>query len=451
MKKTVVCVACSFPPSSVSGSHRTRAVVRYLPSFGWRPIVVAPQLSPEEGRDDSLLVGLPPNLVVYRTRAPQLLSWGNRMRGRIRRLLRSSGEQGDSPRTKPPSGGERRDWIDWASWWLQMPDLSSGWLPWGVAAALDALNRYRGVAVYSSAPHWTAHLVGWLASRIGNRPWIADFRDPWRGNPFRKLPYESLNRLDCWLERQVVEGADRVICNSRQVQADFEGRYPHLNGRFTTIPNGFDPEDYAGLLEDRPVGRDCLLLTHAGLFYGPRRPHALLEAVRLLGEQGVGGRPIRIQLIGPRTYEGRPLESIAADFGVASRVLVRGEVPHRRVLEALAGSDALLLVGFSGQGAELQVPGKLFEYLGVGRPILALAPREGAIADVLGQSAAPSELCDPDDPREVAEAIRRLAEKLGQTAGDTAEPTRNSRFHRREQVARMAELLDDVTFRSEIH
>ena len=266
-------------------------------------------------------------------------------------------------------------WVDWASWWIQVPDLAIGWLPGGLIATLNALNRHRDSVLYSSAPHWTAHLIGLLAKRLAGRPWIADFRDPWRANPFRKLPYPSVNRFDAWLETQVVRNADRVICNTEFVREDFETRFPEYVGRFVTIPNGFDPEDYDGIVAHQPVGQSQLVITHAGYFYGPRRPQPILQAIRLLRNQGRLGRQPCVQLIGTPTYEGRCLKSIAAEFGVEDDVIIQGEVPHRQTLEALRGSDIQLLVGFGGKGSELQVPAKLFEYLGVGRPILALAPK----------------------------------------------------------------------------
>jgi glycosyltransferase involved in cell wall biosynthesis len=313
-------------------------------------------------------------------------------------------------------------------------------------ATLHAAKRHHGCAFYSSAPHWTAHLIGLLAKRLTGRPWIADFRDPWRSNPFRKLPYPSVNRFDAWLETQVVLKADRVICNTEFVRQDFVARFPDCAKRFVTIPNGFDPEDYDGLNAHRPVGDGHLVITHAGYFYGPRRPQPVLQAIRLLRDQGRLRRRLCLQFIGPPTYEGRSLQSIVAELGVEDSVIISGEVPHRQALEALRGSDVQLLVGFGGMGSELQVPAKLFEYLGVGRPILALAPAKSAIAEVVKHRGASGEVCAPDNPQEIAEAIVRLDSRTRASLASDCEAERavNSRFHRRAQVGRLAELLEDV-------
>ena len=200
-------------------------------------------------------------------------------------------------------------------------------------------------------------------------------------------------------------GADRVICNSEFVRDDFVGRFPELSDRFVTVPNGFDPEDFSDLEASRPVGQDHLVLTHAGFFYGPRRPHPILQALCVLRDRNHLDRIPCLQLVGPPTYEGRCLRSIASDYGVEDLVHVSGELAHRHALELMRGSDIQVLVGFSGKGSELQVPAKLFDYLGVGRPVLALAPERGAIGEVMRQSGVNGALCSPDDPEEIAAGI----------------------------------------------
>src|SRR5262249_38340104 len=111
------------------------------------------------------------------------------------------------------------------------------------------------------------------------------------------------------------------------------------------------------------------------------------------------------------------------------------------------GSDLLLLVGFAGPGAEFQVPGKLFEYLGVGRAVLALAPRDSAIADIMARSGARGEVCDPDNPEQILAAIRRIAsseEVEENVSRRTRAEDSLSQCTRREQVGRIAELLRSV-------
>lgn len=445
--KSVLCIAYSFPPSVHSGTHRTRAVVRHLPAFGWRPVVVTVQEDNPGSGNPRLLQGLPEDLAVYRTPNPDLVGIGSRCWSWTKRLcsLGLAGKPARGHGNGSLNGHSRKGLVDWASWWLHVPDTKIGWLPFGLKAARQAVRFHKCQAIYSSAPFWTVHLIGLLTKRLTGLPWLADFRDPWRANPFRKVPYRTLDRFDAWLEKQTIHGADRVICNTERVCADFQFRYPALASKFVTVFNGFDPEDYVGLEPLRPAVTKKLVLTHAGNFYGPRRPDALFQALRLLR-----GRPdlnfeICLQLLGTPTYHGRALQAIAAENGVEDMVLVQGDLPHRQALELLYGSDIQVLVGFSGTGADLQVPAKLFEYFGTGRPILALAPPQSAIADIMARAGNPGELCEPDDPQAIARAIERMAASAnGSSSLDSAGNCFESlkQFHRRDQVGQIADLLN---------
>jgi hypothetical protein len=126
-------------------------------------------------------------------------------------------------------------------------------------------------------------------------------------------------------------------------------------------------------------------------------------------------------------------------------VQIGGEIPHRQALGFLRGSDLQLLVGFNGLGANLQVPAKLFEYFGVGKPILALAPQVSAIADVIKASGMSGDVCDPDSPEEIYQALCRRASQHGEANGAASaaqNPASLTHFTRKEQVRLIAELLD---------
>jgi glycosyltransferase involved in cell wall biosynthesis len=448
--RSALCIANVFPPAAASGTHRTRAIVRYLPSFGWRPVVVTLRTDPTDpyaGYDPALLEHLPHDLAVYRTQKPRLFAWlgelASQVNARIRRAPPTPGAEVSSDRRN--SQTDYRGITGLIRCLSRFPDGAIGWFPAGVSTACWAAVRHRCRAIYSSAPHWTSHLIGLSTKRLTGRLWVADFRDPWRANPFRKIPYRVVDRFDAWLERSVVTTADWVVCNTAPLRDDFANRYPALAGKFITIPNGFDPEDYNGLAERRIVGPEKIVLTHAGWFYGRRRPEPIFRALALLDRHGPPANRVVLQLVGDPTYEGKPLSEIAIQCGVADKVHVVGEVPHRAAMEYAKGSDLQLLVGFGGPGSELQVPAKLFEYFGVGKPLLALAPPQGAIIEMIEQSRFPAEVCDPDDPEAISTAIARLVARHIETA-PTANAANGSlaQFYRRAQVERLANLFEAV-------
>src|SRR5262249_7532073 len=237
--------------------------------------------------------------------------------------------------------------------------------------------------------------------------------------------------------------------NSDAVRRDFMNRFPLRADQFVTIPNGFDPEEFSTIQPRRLVGPEQLVLTHAGCFYARRRPDSLFQALRLLLDRGVQAGRVILQLVGETAYEGTPLTAIAAKYGVEQQGLLPAQVPHKQALEYLSGSHIQLLVGFRGAGSELQGPAKLFEYIGIGKPVLAMAPKQSAITEVVKLMGSAAEMCDPDDPEQIAAAVQRLAdtvEKRRSATPDNGSATASSSsavacFHRRPQVRRLAELL----------
>ena len=255
----------------------------------------------------------------------------------------------------------------------------------------------------------TAHLIAGLTKKIIRIPWIADFRDPWRANPFRNIPYKILNHWDSILEAWTVKQADHIICVTEYMKNDFMNRYPFIKNKISYIPNGYDPEDYENLKPLREFDENCFVITHTGTFYGPRSPIPVFKALNLVKKQFPDlAKKLRVQLIGNPTYNEESLEKIVAKFNITEMVKVIPTLPKYKALCYLKGSDALLLVGFKGKGAEMQVPAKLYEYFAIKKPILILAPLKSAIADIFYVANSPGEICEPDDIGNIVNKLKKL-------------------------------------------
>ncbi len=437
-RRACLVVAYHFPPLVAAGTHRTRAFVRHLPALGWTPVVLTVKPSATELVDPDLLAGLPDDLACYRTRWTNLPAAAGRLRAGLFGIGRRRSAEKPEADSRPPAAG-RRGWKDWLSWWWHVPDSRLGWFPWGVLSGHRAIQRHRCRAIFSTAPYWTSQLIGLALHRLTKLPWIADFRDPWRPNPFRQFPYTGQDRYDGWLERQVIRRATRVVCNTPAVQRLLSERYPQLAEKFVTILNGIEQEDFAGLTPRRPLPPDRFVITHTGDFYGKRRPDPILAVLKLLRErEPLLASRIHLQLIGPPACNDEPLCNIVERYGLGDLVSVGGIVSQREARERMAGSDALLLMGFVGPGAELQVPSKLYEYLAAGKPILALSNRDSAIADVLAQAGDDYAILNPEDASGIAGVMARWVDRPRRTTA-TPLPVEMTRAH---QARQLAELLD---------
>ena len=412
-----LCVAYAFPPINRSGTHRTLGFVKHLERIGWDATVVTVEPG-EEPVDDSLGEQVPPSTTVIRT------SWTNyierlkratairRFRPQVARvacrtLYRAGGPSaGFAP---PVTRGVTRTLREWVSHLLITPDSRIGWVLPAVRAAMKTIRERRPEVVYSTSPYASAHLIALLASQRTRLPWVADLRDPWGDNPFGASGFPSLRRWDNWLERLVMHRATHIICSTPTLQRRLGERLPFTAGKCSTIPNGFDGETIRAAKPKRIAPAGEFVLTHCGQFYGPRSPAPWFAAVRRVLERAPELEDkIHLLLIGPKHYKGRHLAELANEAGVGRCVHVLGEKGHAETLSFMAGSDAMMLAGSAGTDAELQVPGKLFEYLAMRKPIIATAATGSPVVGILEQARAEAAVCAPNDRSALADAISSL-------------------------------------------
>lgn len=380
--RSVLLVTYYFPPAGGAGVQRTLKFTRYLPEAGWRPVV----LTPHEGadfpvRDPSLAAEVPEVAEVVRTAIFEPYELYRRLTGRTGGSL----DVASMNREGRTSFTERL--AEWVRSSFFIPDARVGWRRPAVSAGLRAIAVHRPQAIVSSAPPYTAHLIGLDLHRRSGLPWIADFRDSWvdwhTAARRRGLP----RRIELAMEGSVLREATRVITVSEGVAEDLASRHLGVRDhRWHILPNGYDPHDLDGVAGDREgIPAHRLLLTYTGTLYGPRDPETLIAAMEALhAEAHPAGRELTLRLVGRVSA---PIRDRIAASPVASNVVVLDYVDHRRSIALARGSDVLLLIVDRVPQAAGILTGKLFEYLGLGRPVLALADAGEASALIAGVGA----------------------------------------------------------------
>jgi glycosyltransferase involved in cell wall biosynthesis len=230
-------------------------------------------------------------------------------------------------------------------------------------------------SIFSSGAPISSHLVAGLIKGRTGRPWVADFRDPWIGNPFAAPMARPKRWLQRRMERWIVTRADAVTVAVDAMREMFAARYPEMADKFIYIPNGYDRSDIAGLV---PVpgepGRFTILF--AGSLYRPGELEAFLGGVEKLLERRPDLRArLRVQFVGRVSADNRRLaDAYIAPGRIGDVVSFEGFVPRRVALARMAGADALLQLMTAEPGTEMFVGGKLLEYLAFDKPILAVMP-----------------------------------------------------------------------------
>jgi len=413
-------VAYFFPPVGglgAAGSQRMCHLARYLPLHGWQVSVLTARESSYEPylvMDASLAAKVPPGTKVSRTRVIRGLTPLLRLKGRIAGVIHRrpglvSSEQPGTPATEQSRnpGTSSRNWYralkDAVTDLFEIPDGEIGWLLPAVIAGLGIVRRQKIDVLFSSGRPWTAHLIGYALKRLTGRPLITDFRDPWMTNPFR-LRYSAFREsVERRLERLVVRSADLIVLNTGHLRAEFARRFPDAGPKCVEIGNGFDPEDFSGLVDRRPVPEPStrFRLVHSGFLYGERDPKNFLKAVSLLRElYELDARHVAIEFVGPveLSYD---LSAYLKEHDLDAIVSLPGLVPYQESLERVACADAAILLQ---PGTKTQVPSKLYEYVGLGKSVVAIAEKESAVADVVSRHAL-GDLADARSPVDIAATL----------------------------------------------
>lgn len=440
-QRTVLVITYEFPPSGGGGVQRIAKFVRYLPVNGWRPVVVA--ATHVAGRPlDETLADEVSGIRVVRTPARRIdsaggpLGWPRRARSRLRRPIRQEIEVSASEPARPASAGARGRRAARLVQTIASPDHAAFWVGPAVRAAVR-LGRQEGAdAVLATGPPFSALVAGARVARRLGVPFIADYRDAWRDNPGVWYPTRFHRDRAVRLERMVVTEAAAVVC-----AADFSAEVLALGGpEPVLLPNGFDPADMPVLSPD-PAGP--LRIVFMGTVYGVTDPQPVLEALALLREAGGPGSDARLVMVGavPPTF----LAAVGS-LGLGGAVEMRGYLPHREALDVVAGTDVGLVVLKDGAHARAVRTGKIYEYLGMGLPVLLVGPTDGAAAELL--SAARAGMAVGYETTAVTAAVRVLAES--KAAGRRAappDPEVVGRFDRREQASVLAGVLDRAVSR----
>lgn len=358
MKKILI-ITHQFPPMGGAGVQRTTKFVKYLPEFGFVPIVLTGKRNESGLRDKTLVHDLTSDLKVIKTKAHD---WSE-----LSGLLEYPGK--------------------FIAKRLFIPDQALIWFFTTIKTALDVINSQKISLIYSTCPPYSNHLLGLkLKQEFPDIKWVCDFRDEWTNNPFYKDAHFNPIKVNIEkkLEKQVLNDCDVIIANSDVMMRNFIENHPDTKEKITYINNGYDQADFSGL--DNVYTRNSnFTITYTGSLYGRNNPTTLFEALSsLISQKKIDENFIEVNFFGNLKIQS--LKKIAADLGLDRIINVHTYIPHRECLEHLAKSECVLLIIGDGPDSDVTFTGKLFEYMNIGRPILAIVPPDGGAANLIRES-----------------------------------------------------------------
>lgn len=374
MKKVLI-ISYAFPPMGLVGAYRPAKFCKFLPRFGWQPVVLTTNKILYGTHDYSLLNELSHSVTIYRSRGFEPLVWWDQ-RGKTF-LKNSLEDNGKTLQVEDESSVLPRRSITKVRKLIRdiisIPDRHNFWIPFAVYTGLRVIRKEKIDVLFSTSPPVSGHLVAYILSFLTGIPLVIDLRDLWTLNPSYDLSHSTIiNRAaDCFLEKRVISRAKGIITtcqtntNIMRIYHSFKKK-----GRFYTITNGLDADDFKDLKFPTKKNSRFTML-YLGNLYGHYNPNFLFDAV----DQWFRRRPdivssVIIHFIGtPSKYK----ESVR-NPNLRQVLTFSKRIAQHKAIPKLYEADLLLLIVGFNKFFKGIIPAKLFEYVATGLPILAFLP-----------------------------------------------------------------------------
>lgn len=372
MKKVLI-ITYYWPPAGGPGVQRWLKFATYLPQFGYEPILYVPKNPTYPIVDEKLSNQVPQGIQVLRK--PIFEPYG------LAKIFGKKSIGNISSGIIPAKG--KQSVMQKAALWIRgnffIPDARKFWVKPSVKFLTSYLTKNEIDTVITTGPPHSLHLIGLkLKQQNPKLRWLADFRDPWTTIGYQKeLKLTSASQKEHEsLERAVLQSADEIIVTSPSTKKEFETKTTHP---IHVITNGYDTEP-----STPKVLSGKFTLSHIGSLLSERNPEILWTSLKeLTDEIPTFKEDLRLQLIGKVSQE--ILDSIDR-FGLTDYTSTPGYVSHEQAVIFQRNSQVLLLIEIDSEITKSIIPGKVFEYITSGRPILAIGPEDSDFASIIAQT-----------------------------------------------------------------
>ncbi len=411
-----------FPPAGGSGVQRWLKFVKYLPQFGVKPIVYTVKNAKYPILDNSLEKELPKNITILK----QPIFEPNN-------FIKSNAKKSTGFLQEKPSISAKIMQYIRAHYFI--PDARKFWIKPSVKYLSDYLKNNPVDVIITTGPPHSVHLIGLALKKKFNIPWIADFRDPWTNiDYFHKLPLtKKAKKKHFKLEKEVLTNATKIIVVGKTMQEEF---LPY-NNNTVVIENGYD--DFT--LNSPTVKDKKFSLLHIGLLNQDRNHIAFWEALQELSEEiPTFKHDLEIKLIGKVCKEA--INEIKKN-NLTNNLTLTDYIPHIEVVNYQKSAQVLLLFVNNTPNAKGIITGKIFEYLQAKRPILAIAPTNGDLAEIITKTQS-GIVVNFNDKQNIKKALISYYRKYQKNTLNIC-PKNIDKYHRKELTKKLTEVVFSVS------
>jgi len=375
--KKVLIISYYFPPSGGPGVQRVLKFVKYLPEFGWQPIVLTVKDGDFPARDESLLNEVPKDVSVHRTDIFEPYGYYRKLTGK---------KKGQAVDVDNIEKGSKKRFSDRLAEFIRatffIPDARRGWKKFAVAEGKRIINEEKPDLIFSSLPPYTCALIAMELKQYAKKkhgkdiPWVSDFRDAWTDYLTTPNRWFLPKKIDRHYEKTTLDKADVLTIVASGMKDDFERKYPEISKKtnYVLLRNGFDSEDYTHT-NYTGTRNDKFTVVYTGSMYGKRNPYYFLDTIAGLVKSGkVDVNKIRFIFVGRL---GGDIQNYINNSALKSAIETISYVPHSESINYLMKADTMLLIIDEDKYSKMILSGKVFEYLGAslitGKPVFTIA------------------------------------------------------------------------------
>ncbi|RKD92579.1 glycosyltransferase family 4 protein [Mangrovibacterium diazotrophicum] len=429
MNKKALIITYYWPPSGGGGVQRWLKFAKYLPQFGWQPIVVSPENPDYPTVDQSLLKDIPAGIEEIKIpiwepyKLFKVLSGKKKQEKVNTGILQNEGKKSAVLRLAL-----------WLRGNLLIPDPRVFWVRPAFQELKKRIEILKPDVIITTGPPHSVHLIGLKLHRKFGVKWIADFRDPWSTIDYLDWfkPSALAKNRQRSLEKRVLTEASSVLTVSENWADELRQLGAHS---VRVITNGFDEADFQ---QKEPVSSSGdFVLLHAGIITSFRNPSGLWKALdQLCQNDDVIASRFRLRLIG--NVDEQVKKEISALSVLSQRTEFVGYLSHDKVIGEYRKASMLLLLMNQSHNAAGHIPGKFFEYLAAGKPVLGLGDRNGDVARILEETKAGRVFASGEMGK-----VRSFIE-MSEADPKSIRSDNAARFTRRQLSSDLAKLLDSL-------
>lgn len=366
--KKVLFITYFWPPSGKASLHWPLDIIRHLPKDQIEPIILTVEEESFTQKDGSLVKKVDPNWQIIKSRAFEPFDIYRLFIGKKKNEKLSSSET---------ISLENKKLSHRISIWIRMnlfvPDARVGWNFTAYRAAKKYYLKEKFDAVVSIGPPHSSHLIGLKLSRKFNIPHFPVFIDPW----VDIIYYKNFNRsfltlkLDNHFEKSVLQNAKQVVFVTESMKEDYTKKYDFVSGKSNVLYWGYDEDDFKDLKIDK-ILKEEKIIVHAGNLFAYQNPKNFWKQIKAENEKG---NKIKLKFIGNVDPE---ILKYLNEIGLRNNIELAGFLPYPVMIKQISEADALFVCASEPR----HVPGKLFEALRTGNPVIAFGDNNEEVKNI---------------------------------------------------------------------